>query len=378
MKEKILIVDDTPANLQVLVGFLSGCGYQLMIADDGLAALEQLSHTPVDLILLDVAMPEMDGFETCRRIKQLSNSKNTPVLFLTARSEISEKLKGFASGGVDYITKPIQKDEVIARIQAHLTIVRQGRQLEELLEQRQRFMRIAAHDLRNLLAVIVGFAQVGKEWDNPETKRLAFDRIGTACENMQAIIEGFLSLPNARSESEPHQVFELRELIEQVIDQSAFGAQCKHIALTRRLPEGSLAAFGNLAHTHQILTNYVTNAIKYSPRNTHTLLSTFRRGEFWRVEVQDQGPGVLPEERENLFVEFGSVSNKPTGGESSTGVGLSIVKSLAERQGGTVGAEFPPDGGSIFWFEIPAANGVTGRVPAVQALAAPSPQSRSV
>ena len=139
MKETILIVDDTPINLQVLVGFMAGCGYQTLIAEDGLAALEQLDHTRPELVLLDVAMPEMDGFETCRRIKERPEMRDVPILFLTARTEMSDKLKGFDSGGVDYITKPIHKEEVIARVEAHLTIQRQRRELQNLLAQRERF-----------------------------------------------------------------------------------------------------------------------------------------------------------------------------------------------------------------------------------------------
>jgi signal transduction histidine kinase len=117
-------------------------------------------------------------------------------------------------------------------------------------------------------------------------------------------------------------------------------------------PNGPLRAVGNLSHTHQILTNYVSNALKYSPPRTQTRISVRRRDGYWRVEVQDQGPGIAPAERKDLFVEFARTSNRPTGGEASTGLGLSIVKALAEAQQARVGAEFPEGGGSIFWLEV--------------------------
>ena len=356
MKETILIVDDNPTNLQVMLRLLSDSGRRVLIAEDGPSAIEQIAHVPPDLILLDVMMPVLDGFETCRRIKACPGMKDIPILFLTARSEISDKLKGFAAGGVDYITKPIQKEEVIARVETHLTILRQQRQLQSMLEQRQRFMRIAAHDLRNLLTVISGFAQLGCLTKDAEKMSKSFGRIENASQNMKAIIEDFLSLNILeQGKAGSSDVFDLREVIGQVVDQLGFAAQTKGMVLSQELPPGPLRTAGNVAHTHQILTNYVSNALKYSPHHSQTRISVRREERFWRVEIQDQGPGIPPVEREHLFVEFAKISNRPTGGETSTRLGLAIVKTLAEAQDGRVGADFPETGGSIFWLEIPAA-----------------------
>ncbi len=134
----------------------------------------------------------------------------------------------------------------------------------------------------------------------------------------------------------------------------AFAAHSKRITLSLQLPGGPLPSDGDAGHTHQILTNYISNALKYSPPETRTTISVRAKDRYWRVEVQDQGPGILPGEREHLFVEYASISSKPTGGEPSTGLGLSIVKSLAEAQEGRVGADFPDSGGSVFWLELPA------------------------
>ena len=356
MKETILVVDDTPTNLQVMVGFLAAHGYRTIIAEDGTEAVEQVVRSRPDMILLDVAMPEMDGFEACRRIKALPGAKEIPVLFLTARTEISDKLKGFEVGAVDYITKPIQKEEVIARVETHLLLVEQKRQVQAMLEQRQRFMRIAAHDLRNLLAVVSGYAEFGLVKANGQQDLAgAFGRIRDAGLHMKAIIDEFLALRLLEQAGEGKtDRFQLEQVLLQLVDQSRFAAQAKGINLASDLPHGAMPARGNLAHTHQILTNYFSNAIKYSPRGTRILLAATPRDGLWRVEVRDQGPGVLPAERKDLFVEFAKISNKPTGGETSTGIGLSIVKALAEAQGGRVGAEFPDTGGSIFWLEVPA------------------------
>ena len=355
MNETILVVDDTPTNLQVLVSFLSESGYRMLVAEDGPSALEQLSRTRPDAILLDVAMPDMDGFETCEKIKAVPELQDIPVLFLTARSEIGDKLKGFGAGAVDYITKPIQKEEVIARVKTHLLIVEQRRQLQAMLEQRQRFMRIAAHDLRNLLSVISGYSELGVlSSDFAETQEY-LAKIQQGSRQMKAVIDDFLSLRILeRAKDGKTEIYDLKALVEQIVDQSSSAAHAKDILLAAQLPSGTLLAQGILSHTHQVLTNYVSNAIKYSPAHTRTAISAKRQGEFWRIEVADQGPGILPSERQQLFVEFAKTSNKPTGGEMSTGLGLSIVKTLAEAQGGRVGAEFPEAGGSVFWLEVPS------------------------
>jgi signal transduction histidine kinase len=351
MNATILIVDDTPTNLQVLVGFLADGGYRIRVAEDGATALEQVASAQPDLILLDVTMPEMDGFEVCRRLKQRPESKEIPVLFLTARSDISDKLKGFGAGGVDYITKPIQKEEVIARVNTHLTLLQQKRQLEALLEQRQRFMRIAAHDLRNLVAIVIGFSDLGLAAEDVAYRQTSLLRIQGASQRMKALLDDFLALH--RPLGKHLEAFDLKQILDQVIEQAAPAAEAKGIALGLETPSSALPAFGNPGHTHQILTNYTSNAVKYSPPGTRTLISARPTNGRWRLEVQDQGPGIRPEERPKLFVEFPDISNRPTGGENSTGLGLFIVKTLAEAQGSSVGADFPAGGGSVFWLEVP-------------------------
>jgi DNA-binding response OmpR family regulator len=133
MTETILIVDDTPANLGVLVETLGAAGYQLMVAEDGEEALAQTAQTKPDLILLDVMMPGIDGFETCRRLRAQRTTAEVPVLFMTALSETTDKVKAFGAGGVDYITKPIEHEEALARIRTHLTLRRLRRELEDQL-----------------------------------------------------------------------------------------------------------------------------------------------------------------------------------------------------------------------------------------------------
>src|SRR3954470_16422343 len=162
MSETILIVDDTPANLGVLVETLGDAGYQLMVAEDGEEALAQTAQTQPDLILLDVMMPGIDGFETCRRLKARPATRDVPVLFMTALNETADKVKAFAAGGVDYITKPIEHDEAMARVRTHLTLRRLRREVEQQLALKEKFMRFAGHDLRSPLCLILMAAEFAR------------------------------------------------------------------------------------------------------------------------------------------------------------------------------------------------------------------------
>ena len=130
-KDSILLVDDQPTNLKVLVDYLDHAGFDVFVAKDGESAIEQLQHTSPDIILLDVMMPGMDGFETCRRLKSDEKTVAIPVIFMTALTDTMDKVKGFEAGAVDYVTKPIEQEEVFARITTHLTL----RKLQQELEQ---------------------------------------------------------------------------------------------------------------------------------------------------------------------------------------------------------------------------------------------------
>lgn len=356
-KATILVVDDTPTNLQVMANVLNRAGYKVIVAEDSATALELAFSLKPDLVLLDVMMPEVDGLETCRQLRAGETTKDIPVLFTTALSETRDKLRGFQAGGLDYITKPYQADEVLARVATHLTLARQKRELEALLEERSRFMRIAAHDLRNPLSIITGWTHLGMLDKPSPSATKALQRIESAARRMNAIIEDFLALRLLEDQSDagPGQPFDLVELIGQVLEQQTFAAANKKIELTWEKPEATAAACGNRSRCHQILTNYVSNALKYSPSGTRVTVTAALNEKRWRVEVKDQGPGVREAEREKLFMEFAKISNQPTGGETSSGLGLAIVKRLAEAQGGSVGADFPAGGGSVFWVELPTA-----------------------
>lgn len=353
MPETILIVDDTPANLGVLVETLGAAGYQLMVAEDSEEALAQTAQTQPDLILLDVMMPGLDGFETCRRLRAQPTTRDVPVLFMTALSETADKVKAFAAGGVDYITKPIEHEEALARVRTHLALRRLRRELEDQLVLKDRFMRIAGHDLRNPLCLILMAGELARR--QPDTSPAVtkyLTNIGDSAAQMRRIIDTFLEI-RAPSGGTAGRV-DLSLLAAAVARQHEHAAERKHIAVVTEFAGQLPLARCDSALAYQALANFLSNALKFTPPGGRVTLRTRLAGERIRAEVQDTGPGIPAGERDQLFREHARLSPRPTAGEESHGLGLAIVKHLVESQAGSVGADFPSAGGSLFWCELPA------------------------
>src|SRR3954469_1630644 len=357
MPETILIVDDTPANLSVLVDTLSETGYHLMVAEDGEDALAQTTHTKPDLILLDVMMPGLDGFETCARLKSSLATREIPVIFMTALNETAEKIRAFAAGAVDYITKPIQHEEALARISTHLTIRRLQQKLQQQLALTERFMRVASHDLRNPLCLILMSGELARrKGATPEVAEY-LESIHASAGQMRRIIDTFLNVRKSTADGRSPGRVDLNRMAAAVIAQNEPAAERKQLSVTLEPAEPLPQAKADAGYAYQALTNYLSNAIKFLPPGGKVHVRTSANDFRVRLEVCDNGPGGPVVGGGGLFTEFAPLSNRPTGGEESTGIGLSIVKQLIEGEHGTVGAEFPPEGGSVFWFELPVAPG---------------------
>jgi two-component system, sensor histidine kinase and response regulator len=360
MPETILIVDDTPANLGVLVETLGVAGYQLMVAEDGEEALAQTLQTQPDLILLDVMMPGIDGYETCRRLKARAETRDIPVLFMTALNETTDKVKAFAAGAVDYIAKPIEHEEALARVGTHLAIRRLQRELQEQIALKQKFMKIAGHDLRNPLFLILLATELARRQTGIPPKVIRFlESIEESAAHIRRIIDTFLEIRTPAPGPKETGGVDLGLLGTAVVRQHEHAAEIKNIRLTLESIEGLPLVRCEAALSYQAFSNFISNALKFTPVGGQVTVRTQLLDNIVRVEVQDSGPGVPPNERERLFRKPGRLSPRPTAGEESTGHGLTIVKQLVESQLGRVGATFPNEGGSVFWFELPIANGTT-------------------
>ena len=273
---------------------------------------------------------------------------------MTALADTSEKVRAFSAGAVDYITKPIQHEEAMARIGTHLTIRRLQNELQQQLALKERFMRIAGHDLRNPLCLILMSGELARrKGATPEVAEY-LESIHSSAHQIRRIIDTFLNVRKPGEDNRGRsERADLNLLATAVAAQNEPAAERKQLDLPENLP----LARADAGSVYQALTNYLSNAIKFHPTGGRITVRTRLDGARLRAEVQDGGPGVAPAERAGLFAEFARLSNRPTGGEESTGLGLSIVKQLIESDRGAVGAEFPAGGGSIFWFEVPVAPG---------------------
>ncbi|MCP4698190.1 MAG: response regulator [Gammaproteobacteria bacterium] len=353
-QQTILIVDDTAENISVLYEVLMNCGYKALIAENGKAALELLDAVKPDLILLDVLMPSMNGFETCKRLKADRESRDIPVIFMSALSDTVDKVKGFELGAVDYITKPLNQDEVLARVRTHLTIRSLQKGLEEKNRDLQAFAHTVAHDLKNPIGDVVSFAGVMQD-----TYADILDAQGKQCLKILSdssrkaikIIEALLLLSSVSNQEVKLQALDMASVIEQVKDR---------LQPSLRKTKGVLivadewpAACGYPVWVEEIWMNYLTNGLKYGGTPPRLELGGAAAGDgtakFW---VLDNGPGLSEKDKKRLFKLF---SRLESGKQqiSGHGLGLSIVQRIATKLGGTAGVETVPGKGCKFYFTLP-------------------------
>jgi len=351
-KGTILIVDDVPTNLKLLMKFLSELKFSVRIAQNGQDALEQVAYEKPDLILLDIMMPPgIDGFETCRRLKANQDSRDIPVIFMTALSETIDKIKGFEVGAVDYITKPFQQEEVLARITAHLTIKRQQQQLQQQNSELEAFTHTVAHDLKNPLGVLIGFSSLLNQscsFSIDSKCYQYFVKIQQTSKKMANIIEALLLLASARSqevEMKPLNMSKIITNVQQRLTQMIDEYQAEIIT-----PTSWPLAQAYAPWIEEVWTNYISNALKYGGKPPRIELgATPDKNGYIHFWVRDNGQGLTEEEQKNLFIPFTRINQI---GVEGHGLGLSIVQRIVEKSGGQVGIESQIGQGSTFYFSL--------------------------
>ncbi len=355
---KILIVDDVPENISVLFEFLINQGYEVSIAPDGESAIEVVEHEAPDLVLLDVMMPGIDGFETCRRLKADPKHKEIPVIFMTALSDTVDKVKGFQLGAVDYVTKPVQQDEVLGRIQAHITIRRLQLELKErnrlLGEQNAEldaFAHTVAHDLRNPLGVIENAVYLLKrdlgDRMTPEIEE-NFGLFTRSTRRMRDIIEGLLTLAGISHKQAVFKPLAMGDIVNNTLERLAKLRFERNAEI--KLPEQWPAAYGHPSWVEELWTNLVSNGLKYGGTPPRLELGADVEEGVVRFWVRDHGPGLSEEQQKRLFVPFTRL-HKLTG--EGYGLGLSIVQRIAAKLDGEAGVESVLGHGSTFYFTLP-------------------------
>lgn len=370
-KEKILIVEDTKSIIDFISSALSERGYEVFCAINGAQALKITPKLQPSLILLDILMPEMDGYETCRLLKENELTKSIPIIFTSALSQSFDKVKAFQVGGVDYITKPIETEELLARIQTHLTISRLQKELENtnkilkesetkltiLNADKDRFISILAHDLKNPFVSLLGFSSLLVEnihiLDIKKIEsyaKLIYDT-GT---RVFHLLEDLLFW--ARSQSgklvfEPQSI-SLYGICLGIVNDMRLVAKPKNISINYFIDE-NLVVYVDINMLNTILRNLISNAIKYTNKDGQVEIRAEQNNSNIIITIKDNGIGIKPDRINNLFVISQIQSTRGTAEEEGSGLGLLLCKDFVEKHGGKIWVESEIGKGSEFKFTLP-------------------------
>jgi len=341
IQAKILIVDDSPTNLELLFHCLTSYGFQTLAAKSGIIALELVKKSLPDLILLDVVMPEMDGYEVCRQIKSNDETKDIPVIFLTSLSKTDEIVKGFDSGAVDYITKPFQRNEIIARINTHLTLRRQREQLEKLNKTKEKFFSIVAHDVGDVFVDMLSFFQVLSRSVNKLSKEQLEEFTHEMCvsaENTYKRLENLLNWAKIQIGSIKYKpkIIDLYEDIPDYIRQLVSEADKKEIKIINEVKAQTLV-LADPKMLDTIFRNLFSNAVKFTKNGGNiTISSNNLDDEFVEVLISDSGIGISEKKLSNLLKIEQTTNESGTSGERGSGLGLILCKEFIQKNGGNL------------------------------------------
>jgi len=371
----ILIVDDEEINVKLVKGILASENYNLIDALSGSEALSMLAPNRPDLILLDVMMPEMDGFETCRKIKQNTNTKIIPVLMITALSEKEHRLKALDCGADDFLSKPVDKTELKIRVKSLLRIKeyhnelieryeeieKKNTQLQELEEFKDGLLHMIVHDLKNPLFAISGNIELlllDKE-NFSKTQNIAAENCLLSCQNLKEMVQQLLDinkLENKKLQLEK-EMTDLAPLIDETLNQLLKRAEEKQISINFVNANGISTIPIDSRLIRRVITNLVDNGIRHTPKGGRIEVASEleKNKNDLCISVRDTGTGLDPAFHQKIFNKFEQVDLRHQGVSIGTaGLGLAFCKLAVEAHGGQIWVESEGEGrGSTFRFTIP-------------------------
>lgn len=356
----LLVVDDQELNIQVIGAALGQLGFEILPATGGAQAFQRLAVRRPDLILLDLLMPDIDGFEVCRRIRENVDWAEIPIIFLSSADDKGLIVRALESGGVDYITKPFNHAELVTRVRTHLALKKARDELKQLAEDRDELLGILTHDLKNHLGGMDMSAQLLRDrteaMADPKLRLMA-ENISHSSSQMLAFVKEFLANASAdhglNLKTEP---VNLSAAAARAVQQHQEAAKGKQLVFKVVLPPNGVLVQADGAALNQVLDNLLSNAIKFSPPGKQIRLTVCPPGaRYVECQVQDEGPGFSENDKVRMFRRYGRLSARPTGGEPSTGLGLSIVKKLVLAMHGELACESTPGNGATFAFRLPRA-----------------------
>ena len=374
IKPLVMVVDDLESHLKAIGNTLINSGFEVALAFNGKRAIEIAKNSIPDMILLDIVMPELDGYEVCRQLKADPKTAEIPIIFLTSQKDSEFIVKGFQLGAVDYIVKPANKDETLARVNTHLElkksreiILQQNEKMRSLLSEKNEFLELASKDLRNPINEIRGYNDLINKFNaNTNSKSREINEysknIDVLTRQMMTIINDLLFL-NDVEQGKVKSIFQSIDIhlsIIKAINEYEPKAKPKRITFDYEsgLDHNTLVV-ADKEKLDIVLDNLLSNALKFSKFYKYIFIRTRlvqnESKDFVMVEIRDQGVGMSKDDLQNLFVKFAKLSSKPTDNESSIGLGLPTVKLLVDEMNGDISYESKEDSGTIVRFTLPVA-----------------------
>ncbi len=350
---RLLVVDDIDVNRKLISSQLGRHGYEIILAENGPAALKIIEEQELDLVLLDIRMPGMDGLEVLRRLRKTHSELNLPVIMVTAEAVAEITVEALQLGANDYLVKPIDVGIAVARIETQLNLAHMAAIKDDIV-------RFASHDLKKPLIVMLDIAQVMRENLQPgqtvrEEDLELLDMLLQTGHNMQGLINGFLDQEVLRQnqERENYQPLDINKIALSSVTSNTGYAKRKEIALKHDFKPDIPMVTANEFRLLQILDNLIGNALKFCSEGSTVEVSTGVRDNEVFVKITDNGPGLSENDFPKLFIKHAKLSNQPTGGETSSGVGLALCKQLVKLDKGNIGARNNSGAGATFWISLP-------------------------
>ena len=351
---KLLVVDDDELTRTLMREELSDAGHEVLLAEDGAVGLDIVNRESVDLVVLDIVMPRLNGWDMLQRIRRGYSAAELPVIIVTTPKETREMVCAFDHGANDFIFKPIDFSVLVARIGTQL-------KLSALSKRKEEFFHIASHDLKNSLTCILSTAKIAQkncEADRTGLGKEVKEMLGSIGESAREMYNTIVELLDCQALGNGHIVLkknscDLNEIVESLMNRHQKLADEKQIQFCFQ-PHSELAKVqADENRIRQVINNYLSNSLKFCPSKTEVTLRTRQQDGFVILEVSDNGPGLTNQDLDKVFTKYARLSNLPTGNEKSYGLGLALSKEMIELHGGHVGARNNASGGATFWFKLP-------------------------
>ena len=361
---KILIVDDVISNVLLLKILLTNEKFQVCTANNGRACIEMTKKEHPDLILLDVMMPDINGFDTAVILKKDPETKDIPIIFLTALNSPQDLVHGFQVGANDFLTKPFNKEELVMRVTQQISLVaakriieKQNAELKATLSNRDKMYSVIAHDLRSPMASIrmvlnLIVQSTSAEKVGPELYML-LDQANRESEEVHDLLDNLLKWTKSQTGrlNVVLQDLDLNDIVPGVVEIFEMIAKTKNIKLELKKTDEALKVHADNDMLKTVLRNFMSTAVKFSPENSTIQIIMANEGDFARVSVKDQGVGIAADRLGSIFHK--GETTYGTGGEEGSGLGLQLCQDFARKNGGDCYVESVEGQGSTFSFTIP-------------------------